>query len=86
MFFGEKLRTRVEDGDRAKSISSNARIYYEERPDHLPSWAPAAGRLFLCPLWGDRVVLWTRVEIFEATAAGFWAATPEEPAKVGFDS
>ena len=66
LFLGEKLRTRVEDENGAKSMSSNARIYYEERPDHLPSWAP--GRLFLCPFWGDRVVPWTRVEIFSATA------------------
>ena len=35
---GQKLRTRVEDGEGAKSMSSNARIYCEVRPDHLPSF------------------------------------------------
>ena len=69
-------------------MSSNAPLYNEVRPDHLPPWAPGRCFCFLSPLWGDRVFLPDRSEKFAAPvflveAAGLRAVAP---AKVDPDS
>ena len=70
--------------ERSESIMKSDRII-------CPLGHPVASEFFI-PFQGDRVVISIRVEIFAATdfvlveAAGFWAATLEEPAEVGFDS
>ena len=75
------------------------KVHVLQRPELL--WSAPGSFAFLgtqslltfgFPFLEGRGILSSWVEIFSATdfvlmeAAGFWAATPEEPAEVGFDS
>ena len=90
-FIGERLRTPVEDGDGAKSMSSIA-------PNLLcqatGSFAPLVARSLLSfwfPFWWDHVFLSAGFERLAATdfvvveAAVFLSATREAPTVAGID-